>query len=112
MNTTTANPQSDHDTPTDQPAEPRGDIRDPQAGYGRALERPATDRMIAGVASGLARYLGVDVTIVRIAIAVLTVAGGAGLPLYLAGWLLIPEEGHEQSLADELLDSWQARRAR
>jgi phage shock protein PspC (stress-responsive transcriptional regulator) len=68
--------------------------------------------MVAGVASGLARYLGVDVTIVRIAIAVLTVAGGAGVPLYLAGWLLIPEEGHEQSLADELLESWQSRHGR
>jgi phage shock protein PspC (stress-responsive transcriptional regulator) len=49
--------------------------------------------MLAGVAAGIARYLGVDVTVVRIVFAVLAVVGGAGVPLYLAGWLLIPEEG-------------------
>jgi len=35
--------------------------------------------------------------------------GGAGVPLYLAGWLLIPEEGAEQSLASELIQSLSAR---
>jgi phage shock protein PspC (stress-responsive transcriptional regulator) len=75
----------------------------------RALQRPVEDRMLAGVAAGIAHYLGVDVTIVRIAIAVLTVAGGAGLPLYLAGWLLIPEEGCAQSLAEEFIQNWRAR---
>jgi phage shock protein PspC (stress-responsive transcriptional regulator) len=69
------------------------------------LYRPIHDRMLAGVASGMARYLGVDVTIVRIVLAVLTVVGGAGIPLYLAGWLLIPEEGASQSIASELIQS-------
>ena len=41
--------------------------------------------MLAGVAAGLARYFGVDTTIVRIVFVVLTVVGGAGIPLYLAG---------------------------
>ena len=53
--------------------------------------------MLAGVAAGLARYFGVDAMIVRIAFVVLTVVGGAGIPLYLAGLLLIPEEGSDQS---------------
>jgi phage shock protein PspC (stress-responsive transcriptional regulator) len=61
--------------------------------------------MLAGVAAGVADYLGVDVTIVRIVFAVLTIMGGAGVPIYLAGWLLIPEEGAEQSLASELIQS-------
>jgi phage shock protein PspC (stress-responsive transcriptional regulator) len=61
--------------------------------------------MLAGVASGMARYLGVDATIVRIVLAVLTVVGGVGVPLYLAGWLLIPEEGAPQSIASELIQS-------
>lgn len=61
--------------------------------------------MLAGVASGLARYLGVDVTVVRIVLVVLAAVGGAGVPLYLAGWLLIPEEGSEQSIASEFLQS-------
>jgi phage shock protein PspC (stress-responsive transcriptional regulator) len=57
------------------------------------------------VAGGLARYLDVDATLVRIAFVVLTVVGGAGVPLYLASWLLIPEDGAEQSIAASFLDS-------
>jgi phage shock protein PspC (stress-responsive transcriptional regulator) len=69
------------------------------------LRRPVNDRMIAGVASGVARYLGVDTNIVRIAFVVLAFVGGAALPLYVAGWLLIPEDGADQSIAGELFSS-------
>ena len=65
--------------------------------------------MLGGVAAGIARYLRVDVTIVRIVFAVLAVMGGAGIPIYLAGWLLIPEEGAKQSIASELIDSLSSR---
>jgi phage shock protein PspC (stress-responsive transcriptional regulator) len=65
--------------------------------------------MLAGVAAGIARYLGVDVTVVRIVFAVLALVGGAGVPLYLAGWLLIPEEGSSQSIAGGFVQSRQAR---
>ncbi len=65
--------------------------------------------MLAGVAAGLARYFGVDVTIVRIAFVVLTVAGGAGISPYLAGLLLIPDEGSEQSIAGSVVESLQSR---
>ena len=65
----------------------------------RTLTRPTHDRMLAGVASGLADYAGIDVLVVRIAFAVLTFLGGAGIPLYLACWLLIPAEGCDQSVA-------------
>ncbi len=74
----------------------------PQAGP-RSLSRPVSDRMLAGVAAGLARYLDVDVTIVRIALAVLAVVGGIGVPLYLIGWLLMPEDGAQQSIAAQML---------
>ena len=67
------------------------------------LSRPTQDRMLGGVAAGIARYLSVDVTVIRIVFAVLTIVGGAGIPLYLAGWLLIPEEGSEQSAAGQFL---------
>jgi phage shock protein PspC (stress-responsive transcriptional regulator) len=70
-----------------------------------ALRRPYAGRMVAGVAEGLARYLGVDTTLVRIAFVVLTVVGGAGIPLYLAGLLLIPAEGSGQSIAGALIES-------
>jgi len=75
----------------------------------RELRRPTDGRMLAGVAAGIARYLNVDVNIVRIVFVVLACAGGAGLPLYLAGWLLIPEDGAEQSIASELISSLENR---
>ena len=75
----------------------------------QTLIRPVEDRMLGGVAAGIARYLRVDVTVVRIIFAVLTIMGGVGIPLYLAGWLLIPEEGAQQSIASELIDSLSSR---
>ncbi len=59
--------------------------------------------MLAGVAAGLADYLDIDPTLVRVGFVVLAVMGGLAVPLYLAGWLLIPDEGYEQSMAEELL---------
>ena len=77
----------------------------------RPLYRPVNDRMLAGVASGLARYFGVDVLLVRIALVVLCFVGGIGLPLYLASWLLIPAESQNgdagQSIAADFAQSMQ-----
>ncbi|MBV9379496.1 MAG: PspC domain-containing protein [Streptosporangiaceae bacterium] len=97
MDTTTVNTEA---TTTDEPAFPAPE---------RVLRRAYDDRMLAGVAAGVARYLGVDVLIVRIAFVVLAVVGGAGIPLYLAGLLLIPEEGSDQSIAGSLIESLQSR---
>jgi phage shock protein PspC (stress-responsive transcriptional regulator) len=74
-----------------------------------ALRRPVQDSMVAGVAAGLARYLGVDVMIIRLAFVVLTIVGGGGIPLYLAGLLLIPEDGSEVSIAGSLIESLRSR---
>jgi phage shock protein PspC (stress-responsive transcriptional regulator) len=63
------------------------------------LRRSGDDRMLAGVAGGIARYLNVNVTLVRLFIAALVVFTGAGAPLYLAAWLLIPADGEDQSVA-------------
>jgi phage shock protein PspC (stress-responsive transcriptional regulator) len=75
----------------------------------RPLRRPVSDRMLAGVAAGVADYLGADVTIIRIVLAVLAFVGGAGIPIYLACWLLIPEEGSDQSIAAGFVQSRQTR---
>lgn len=56
------------------------------------LRRSTSDKVIAGVAGGLGRYLGVDPVIIRIAIVVFAVTGGAGVLLYLIAWIAIPEE--------------------
>jgi phage shock protein PspC (stress-responsive transcriptional regulator) len=68
------------------------------------LRRPADDRMIAGVAAGAARAFGVDPLIVRIGFVVLTLFGAVGVVLYLAGWVLIPDERSGRSLAADLFD--------
>ncbi len=70
------------------------------------LHRATNGRMLAGVAAGLASYLGVDVTIVRIGFAVATILGGGiGIPVYIACLLLVPEEGATESLASSLIHS-------
>jgi phage shock protein C len=75
----------------------------------RLLRRPVNHRMLAGVAAGVADYFGVETTLVRIGFVVLTCLGGGGIALYLAGLLLIPEEGSDQSLAGSLIESIQSR---
>ncbi len=101
MDTTTAEPTASTGTTTHHEA---GPLAGP-----RQLSRPVQGRMLAGVAAGIARYLDVDVTLIRIVLAVLTVLGGAGVPIYLAGWLLMPDEGAEQSIASQFVQSWQRR---
>lgn len=54
------------------------------------LHRSPTDRMIAGVCGGVAETYGVDPTLVRLGMALLLVAGGAAIPLYLVAWLILP----------------------
>ena len=79
----------------------------PAAQYGRPpLRRAYHGRMLAGVAAGLADYLNVDVTLIRIAFVVFTFLGGAGIPAYLACLLLVPEVGTDESIASSLLDSF------
>jgi phage shock protein PspC (stress-responsive transcriptional regulator) len=88
------------------PAEPAGAPPEPRLGTGRRperLHRSRRGRIIAGVADGLADYFDVDTTLVRVAFVVLALVGGVAVPLYLAGWLLIPEEGSDRSVAEELL---------
>ena len=56
------------------------------------LVRRRDDRMVAGVCSGLADYLGVDVTLIRVAAVVaLVFSFGAALVAYLVAWILMPE---------------------
>lgn len=56
------------------------------------LRRSTTDKVVAGVAGGLGRYLGVDPVIIRIALVVLALTGGSGVLLYIIAWIAIPEE--------------------
>jgi phage shock protein PspC (stress-responsive transcriptional regulator) len=61
----------------------------------RRLRRDRVDRKVAGVAGGLGRHLNVDPMILRVLFVVLAFFGGAGIVLYGALWLFVPEEGSE-----------------
>lgn len=58
----------------------------------RRLYRSRTDRKIAGVCGGLAQYLNVDPTVVRIIFLILLFIGGGGLLIYLIIWICAPDE--------------------
>jgi phage shock protein C len=64
----------------------------PRAKPEQRLTRSRDDRVIAGVCGGLARYLGIDPVLVRIAALLLIFAGGVGIVLYVIGWIAMPEE--------------------
>ncbi len=61
----------------------------------RALRRDPERRLIGGVCAGIARHIGVDPLIVRIAFVIAAAAGGFGVLVYLMGLVLIPAESGE-----------------
>jgi phage shock protein PspC (stress-responsive transcriptional regulator) len=69
----------------------------PQGAYVRParLTRRARgqDRVIGGVAGGIADYFGVDPLLVRLAFVGFSLLGGGGIVLYVLGWIFIPERG-------------------
>jgi phage shock protein PspC (stress-responsive transcriptional regulator) len=97
--------------PAESPVDPAGDASDASARGGPRvtgdevrdlgrLRRSVSDRKVAGVAGGLARHLDVDPIILRVGFVVLAFFGGAGLILYAAGWLLVPEEDRERAVVN------------
>ena len=70
--------------PTDQPNPAGGPpVRPP-------LRRSRTDSMAGGVCGGLAEYSGIDSLLWRVGFVGLTIAGGAGVVVYLLLWVLMP----------------------
>jgi phage shock protein C len=70
----------------------------------KRLIRTRKDRMVAGVCSGIAEYVGIDVTVVRLVFLALSVVTfGLFALVYLAGWVVIPEEGEDGSIAENLI---------
>jgi len=71
----------------------RDEVRD----LGRLRRTVGPDRKLAGVAGGLARHLDIDPVLLRVAFVVLVFFGGAGILLYVACWLLVPEDGNPRA---------------
>jgi phage shock protein C len=60
----------------------------------KKLRRSRADRKVAGICSGTGAYLDLDVTVVRLVWALITVMAGVlpGIVVYLLAWIIIPEE--------------------
>ncbi len=58
----------------------------------KRLYRSRQESMLGGVCGGLADYLGLDPTVVRLVFLLLFFLGGQGLLIYLIMWLIVPEE--------------------
>ena len=69
----------------------------------RRLQRSRSDRKVAGVSGGLAQYFEIHPAVFRVGFVVLTLLGGAGLLIYAAAALVMPDEGHEDSIATAAL---------
>ena len=70
------------------------------------LRRSRDDRMIGGVAAGVAARLGFDITVVRIGFVLGALASGFGLAAYVLAWLLVPAEGDDSSIAGRAVSDW------
>ncbi len=81
----------------------RAESPDPTDDRPRVLRRCLHHRLLGGVAAGAADYLAVDPVLVRVAFVVLALVGGLGVPLYLAAWLLVPDEDSDTSIAQDLV---------
>ena len=62
------------------------------------LRRSDTDKMIAGVCGGIAAYLGIDSVIVRLLCALLALASGVGVFIYVVLWIIMPGNSLEDQI--------------
>jgi phage shock protein C len=70
----------------------------------KILVRSRKGRMVAGICAGIASYFGLDVTLVRVIVTVVSViTGGTGALAYLAAWMIIPGEGEKTSIAQDII---------
>ena len=75
----------------------------------RRLSRARDGRWLGGVASGLGRYFDLNPMIYRIGFIALALAGGTGILLYVAAWLVLPDEGVEDSIAADAIKNHRER---
>jgi phage shock protein C len=61
------------------------------------LYRSNTNYKIAGVCGGIAEYLGVDATLIRLAWIFATFFGGSGIIAYILAWMVMPVRGKKDA---------------
>ena len=62
---------------------------------GKKLYRSTSDKMLGGVAGGLADYFGIDSTLVRVLFIVIVFLGGGGIIAYIILWIVVPQKPYE-----------------
>jgi len=105
--------------PTDPPGPPPGPqsggwevpVPPPAAAHRKTLRRSVRNRMLGGVAAGLAEYLDIDPILIRIAFVALAILGGSGILLYVAGWLLIPADDTGRAVVQDFMERQPRRRS-
>jgi phage shock protein PspC (stress-responsive transcriptional regulator) len=77
----------------------------------KTLERRREGRMVAGVAAGLAEYFGFPVAAVRVVfvVAALPFFAFLGALVYLVSWAVVPDEGEEESILEQLVNKGKSR---
>ncbi len=76
------------------PDEPQPEPQEPPV---KKIRRPCDNRSIAGVCAGLAEFLGIDTTLLRLITLFLILFGGLSLWVYIILWIVIPEESLEEA---------------
>lgn len=66
----------------------------------KKLYKSITDRKLCGVCAGIANYLNIDPTVVRLLWALITFLGGAGMIAYIVCALVIPDEPYNNNYQD------------
>ena len=75
---------------------------------GRQLRRSRDNKMIAGVAAGTAEFFDIDLTMVRVVWALTIILGGFGVLAYLIMWIVVPVDGSDRGVADDVVDSFKS----
>lgn len=75
----------------------------------KRFRRSGTDRYLAGVCGGIAEFLNIDSTIVRLIFVVLTVLGFSGVFVYILAWLIMPAAGEKHSLLEQIIRNFQGK---
>ncbi len=68
------------------------------------LRRSRDARLIGGVAEGLSKKIGIDVTIIRVGLVLFGLASGTGVAAYVLAWLFVPVEGEDENIAQRALE--------
>jgi phage shock protein C len=61
----------------------------------KKLYRSTADKMLGGVAGGLAEYFDIDSTLVRVLFIVVVFLGGGGIIAYIILWIVVPQKPYE-----------------